>query len=148
MIYVFIKSRLNILKTRTVNCAFWHDLKRFGTAEDILKMSLKREFWHYLKRFGSSEKKNENNVSKACILTLKRFWNSEKMLKRSLKREFWHYLKRSVTSENLLKTRSLKRAFWLYLKRFVTSGNCWKQDLLSVHSDTIWNDIGTAEKNK
>jgi len=49
--------------------AFWPYLKRFGTAENILKtMSLKHAFWQYSKPFGTAEK-NENKVSKACTMT-------------------------------------------------------------------------------
>ena len=71
LIYVFIKSRLNILKIRTLKCGFWRYLKRFGTAEKKMKTkSLKRAFWQYLKRFGTTEKNNEHDFSKACLLVV------------------------------------------------------------------------------
>ena len=54
----------------------------FGTAEKTLKtiMSLKHAFWRYLKWFGTAEK-NENNVSKACVLTrFETIWNCRENL--------------------------------------------------------------------
>jgi len=79
--------------------AFWQYLKRFGTAENILKtMSLKHAhdgIWNNLElqrkdennvskesiltvfeKIGTCKEKIENNVSKACILTVfEIIWN-------------------------------------------------------------------------
>jgi len=56
-------------------------LKRFGTAEKILKTLIGSKVC-VLTVFGTTEQ-NENNVSKACVLTvLKRFGTAEKILKK------------------------------------------------------------------
>ena len=53
----------NLLKTMSLKHAFSWYLKRFETAENILKtMSLKHALWRYLKRFGTAE-----NFSKQCL---------------------------------------------------------------------------------
>ena len=81
------------MKTVSLKNAFWHYLKRFGTAEIfVITMSLKHALWRYWKRFGITEKSLKtmslkhafwrrtlvetvwncrfflNNVSKECIL--------------------------------------------------------------------------------
>ena len=39
-------------------------------------MYLKHAFFRYLERFGTAERKNENNVSKVCILVVSEtIWN-------------------------------------------------------------------------
>ena len=64
----------------------------------------------YLKPFGTAEK-NENSVSKECILTL--FGTAEIfVIIMSLKHVLWRYWKRFGTAEKSLKTMSLKHAFW------------------------------------
>ena len=47
----------NILKTRTLNGAFWPHLKQFETAGEKWKQwcMLNGAFWRYLKRFGTAE---------------------------------------------------------------------------------------------
>jgi len=40
-----------------------------------------------------------------------------------------------------MKTRSIDPAFWHHLERFGTEKNIWKQGLLSLHSDNIWNNL-------
>ena len=64
----------------------------------------------------------------------------------SLKHAFWQCLKRFVTAENLLKSMSLTNAFWRYLKRFRTTEKIWKQCLLSMPSDGIWNYLELQKK--
>ena len=86
--------------------------------------SLKHAFWHYLKRFGTAENVFGNNVSKACILTVfKTIWNCRKHIENigfkacALKvfETTW-----SCRGKNM-KTMSLKHAFWWYLKQFGTT---------------------------
>jgi len=45
----------NVLKTMSLNNAFWWYLKRFGTVEKMVTMSLKHAFSRYWKRFGTVE---------------------------------------------------------------------------------------------
>jgi len=69
----------------------------------------------------------ENNVSKACILTLfGTIWNCRESFWKtmSLKRAFLRHLKRFGTADTILKTISLKHALLRYLKRF---GNAEKK---------------------
>ena len=75
-------------------------------------MSLKHTFLQYLKRFGAAEK-NENNVSKAYILTVfETIWSCrEKMKTMYLKHTFLQYLKRFGAAEKILKTMYLKHTF-------------------------------------
>ena len=74
-VVIFLNYRDNF--ENKVARAIWHNLKRVLTSENILKTnSLKHAFWQYFKRLGTVEKKNESNVSKACILTVfQTTWN-------------------------------------------------------------------------
>ena len=52
---------------------------KLSQSKKMKTMSLKRAFWRYLKRFGTAEK-NENIVSKACVLTVfETIWNSREI---------------------------------------------------------------------
>ena len=75
------------------------------------------------------QRKNENNVSKVCVLKVfETSWNCrEKLRTMSLKNAFWHFLKRFGTVEFILKTMSLKHAFLRYLKRFGNAEKKWEQ---------------------
>ena len=104
-----------------VEGAIWQYLKRFVTSEKVLKTrSLKHEFWQYLKRFGTAEK-NENNVSKAWIMTVfeTRCNFRQNIINNVSKAYTLMYLKRFGTAEIKMETRVVTCAFWLYLKRYL-----------------------------
>ena len=93
----------------------WNDLK---LQRRMKTMSLKHAFWRYLKRFGTAEK-NENNVSKACILSVVKTIRN--------------------CRENI---NNVSKACILSVVK--TIGNCReniKQCLLRMFSDTIWNNL-------
>jgi len=63
------------MRTMSLKNAFWHFLKRFGTADFFGKtMALKHVFGWYLKRLGNAD--FLNNVYKTCILMIfETIWN-------------------------------------------------------------------------
>ena len=117
-------------------------------------MSLKHAFWWYLKRFGTTENIFENNVSKACILTVfEKIWNCRETNENNVSKTciltvfktIWncreHFENNAfkarimVVSETICNCREidennlhLKHAFLRYLKRVWTVGKIWKHE--------------------
>ena len=96
------------MKTRTVNGVFWRYLKRYGTAEIILKQGRFRVYYDC----------NEKNST--CVDFIKRMWRRlpairELLIIRTLIGAFCRYLKRYFgNTENILKTRKVNGAFWRF----------------------------------
>ena len=136
------------LKTTSLKHAFWRHLKRFGNAENILKimlflsmrskgiwndlklqrilsktMSLKQAFWWYLKQFGTAENNWKQCTSKACIVKVfETIWNCREHLQNNVFKACI-----LVVSETIWNCREidennvhLKHALLRYLKRFGT----------------------------
>ena len=119
------------LKTTSLKHAFWRYLKRFGTAEKQMKtMTLNHAFWR-IWNDSEPQKSFENNVSKACILTVfKTIWNCREHFENNVFKArimvvsvtIWNC--REIDENNL----HLKHAFLRYLKRVWTVGKIWKHE--------------------
>ena len=108
----------NILKTRTLNGAFWPHLKQFETAEKKMKSRtiINGAFWRYLKRFGTAE----------IILTQGRFrvhycdtfWNNIGNCHEKKQDMLWPYKGCEVGREPaILDLKTGVGALWCCLKR-------------------------------
>ena len=99
--------------------AFWQYLKRFRTAEEILKtMSFKHALWRYLKWFRTAEKILKTMSLKHAfwrLTVVETIWNFRQMKTMSLKHALWRDVKRFGTAEQK-KTRTVNCAFWRYFK--------------------------------
>ena len=99
--------------------------------------------WWYLKRFGTAEKKHENNVSKACIVTaFQTIWDCRERKKTWTVDSdgFWNDLELQRKNENNVSRACIK--LWRYFKRFWTAAKKkenkdGKWCILTVF-ETIW----------
>ena len=106
------------LITRTINGAFWRYLKRFETAEQIMKTrTVNGAFWWYLKRFGTAEKKMTTRTINGAFDGI---WNDFETAMRK-KYMFWFNQSRSVVgqpSPGNVKIMTLIVAVWRYVMRY------------------------------
>ena len=112
-------------------------------------MSLKHAFLYYLKRFGTAEKVLKSNDCKACILTvIETIWNCREKVKwMSLNNALWRYLKLFWNAKTILKTMELKHAFWRYFKRFGTAHTNNKNNVSKACIVMVFETILTCREN-
>ena len=134
-----------ILKTRTLNGEFWRHLKRFWTTENILKTrTLNGAFWRHFKKNETAEKKKKTRTLNGA------FWRHSKLFGTAvknieIKENKWCILtvfETILNCRDFFLNKTLNGAFWRYLKRFRTAEIILTQGHFRVHyCDTFWNHI-------
>ena len=134
------------LKSWRSNCTFWPYLKwYFGTAETILKTrkSVQSDtIW----------KLCENNVSKACVLTVfKTIWNCREHFENNVFKACALKVFEAILNFRKIIENNVSKVCIIAL--FETIWNCrenmktWKHGRLRVQYDTLWYDILTCRDN-
>ena len=134
-----------ILKTRTINGAFWLYLIRYWTSENILKTrTLNGAFWRHFKKIETAEKKKKTRTLNGA------FWRHSKLFGTAvknieIKENKWWILtvfETILNCRDFFLNKTLNGAFWRYLKRFRTAEIILTQDtfacIIVTHSETIF----------
>ena len=139
----------NMLKTRTVNSAFWRHLKRFVIAEKNLKTrTVNGALWRHLKQFRTTEIFLKTRTIKWCILTVfETLCNCRQHFKtRTINGAFDGIRNDFELQRKQMKSRTVNGIFWRYLKLFGTAEILFQQGRFRVQFDTFETAMSKTSK--